>query len=229
MTPPLTIRSFTNDQYHLDKVFYSNHYRLKGNKDATQRPIVVDIGAHCGYFTFAALALGAKHVHSVEIHPENYLYLQLNTQHPSFEGLVTTYNFGIYTESVVLPFGDPKMKENIYLDYADLNTDLDVIKHRRQVVTLDHFLAQYLTDTVDILKLNTGFAEIDILSGSQTVGQRVRNICLESSEEPANLHDFIKKMKEKGFTDSVFKQVEEENRTLILLSQDKCEKVFNIQ
>jgi FkbM family methyltransferase len=227
MTPNLTLRSFTNDQYILDKVFYSNHYRLKGNKDADKRPIIVDIGAHAGFFTFAALALGAGHVHAVEIHPSNYLQLQLNTLHASFDGLVTAYNFGIYTEVGVMGFGEPVMKENIYLDYADLHIEGN--KYKRQTITLDNFLKDYVAGDIDILKLNLGYAETEILSGSSNVGNRVKSICLESSDSVESLQTFIQNMRKKGYINSVIKKVDEEDRFLILLSQDKCEKVFNIE
>ena len=79
MTPNIHIRSFTDDQYWLDKVFYSNSYRLKGSKDIQNGPIIVDIGAHCGFFTFTSLALGAKKVYAVEPFIENFKMLLKNT------------------------------------------------------------------------------------------------------------------------------------------------------
>src|ERR1039457_3739787 len=80
MNPPqIAIRSFSDDSYFLDKVFYSNSYRIKGFKDKDKAPIVVDIGAGPGFFAFTVLALGAKKVYSIEPFIENYKMLLKNT------------------------------------------------------------------------------------------------------------------------------------------------------
>src|SRR5438045_1610892 len=92
MTPELTIRSFTNDQYHLDKVFYANSYNIKGFKDLHKKPTIVDIGSHCGYFTFAALALGAEKVFAFEILPDNHRVFLKNVSDSDFRYKVKAWN-----------------------------------------------------------------------------------------------------------------------------------------
>ena len=45
MTPEISLRTFTDDQYVLDKVFYANNYRLKQLPEK-EKVTVVDIGSH---------------------------------------------------------------------------------------------------------------------------------------------------------------------------------------
>ena len=76
MTPEITTRSFTNDQAIFEKVFFDNIYKLKGEKDSNK--IFVDIGAHAGFFAFAALSLGARKVYCFEPFVDSYKVLLEN-------------------------------------------------------------------------------------------------------------------------------------------------------
>jgi FkbM family methyltransferase len=229
MLPTLSIRSFSNDQYLLDKVFYANHYRLKGFKEGENQPVVLDIGAHAGYFTFAAVSLGAKKVFAIEIHPDNYRALAENTAHGSVVEKVIPLNFGVYTENCTLTFAGGGMVDGIYYDFSEIR--LDVVTspmYHMPAFTLDRILSEYVRENIDILKLNIGYAETDILLGSKLIDSRVKAICLESGDDAIKLNDFIKKMKEKGFKDSLIHKIPEEEKTLILLARDKVEQFFNI-
>lgn len=231
MTPTLTIRSFTNDQYILDKVFYSNFYRLKGLKDANKKPVVVDLGAHCGYFTFAAVSLGAEKVYAFEIHPENYKILLKNTSHPSLSDKVKSFNFGVYTKFDILEFKDGDLVDKLYLNWADLvlAPTKEEADYSRPAFTLDFILEKFVTENVDILKLNIGYAEIEILSGSKLIETRVDNICLEIKEDILKINDLINTMKTKGFKySSISKVSEEDGAYVILFSKSKCEDTFSI-
>ena len=77
MTPEITIRTFSNDQYFLDKAFYSNYYRIKSIGEGS---LVVDIGAHVGAFSFSCLIRGAN-VFAVEPFHDNLRLLMQNTRY----------------------------------------------------------------------------------------------------------------------------------------------------
>jgi FkbM family methyltransferase len=226
MTPELSIRTFSNDQYYLDKAFYTNHYRVRGVKE--NGPVVLDIGAHCGYFTFSALALGASEVIAVEINPENYKMLLKNTSHYTMDGKVKTFNFGIYTTVNTIPFtfGGGGMKDNLYFDHAEIDvkkTDFTI-----PVMSLDVFMNTYVKKNVDILKLNIGYAELEIIEGCTVANKMFNNIVLETSDSPDRINQFLLTMKERGFADSLFRRVEEEEKTLLILSKGKCSDTFNV-
>ena len=58
MTPEITLRTFTDDQYVLDKVFYANNYRLKKFPE-DEKVVIVDVGAHTGFFSLLCAMRGA--------------------------------------------------------------------------------------------------------------------------------------------------------------------------
>ena len=63
-------REGTNDSLIFDEIFKRNAYRLPENLFADD--IIIDIGAHLGFFTEAAVQRGARKIHAVEAERENY-------------------------------------------------------------------------------------------------------------------------------------------------------------
>ena len=80
MTPEITLRTFTDDQYILDKIFYANNYRLKNFTEGDNDVCVVDVGAHAGYFSLLCLLRGAKKVYSIEPFADNFRVLYKNLE-----------------------------------------------------------------------------------------------------------------------------------------------------
>jgi FkbM family methyltransferase len=231
MTPKLTIRSFTNDQYVLDKVFYTNHYKLKGHKDGSG-PVVVDIGAHCGYFSFAALSLGARKVYAFEPYPDNYRILLENTRDADLSVLVP-HQLAILTSNDVLDFSPPKKMEGTYYDYANL--DVGKVSGGPKIavpcVTLDFALSNLISEHVDILKFNIGYADVfEILLASKDVENRVESIVAEIPDQTEEtIKDYLTYLASKGFKESAVAQVEEEEgKFVIIVSKDKIDKLYNI-
>ena len=118
MTPEIITRSFSNDNYVFDNVFFNNCYKLKGQKE--KHPIVVDIGAHAGYFAFTALTLGARKVYSFEPYIDNFNLLLKNCYNPNFTGKFTPYQLGIYTSSILGKFDAPKLVYGVYFDLSGI-------------------------------------------------------------------------------------------------------------
>jgi len=65
-----TFRPQTLDFDIFNMVYFNNEYRLPDRFHTDD--IIIDIGAHIGSFAYAVLVRGAKHVLSVEAHPQNY-------------------------------------------------------------------------------------------------------------------------------------------------------------
>ena len=117
VSPPLLhVRSFSNDQEVLDKCFYENNYQLRGHKEEKDRPIVVDIGAHAGYFTFCACAFGAKKIYCVEPYFPNFEMLLKNGSAIA-QGDIVYHNFGISPSRAVYHFNHPEPTNGIFYDY----------------------------------------------------------------------------------------------------------------
>ena len=228
MTPELTIRLFSNDQYCLDKVFYSNFYRLKPREDKEQN-VVVDIGAHCGYFAFAAMSMGAKRIYCFEPFIDNFRILSKNTEQ-SEAGVIIPHQLGVYPISSNLKFFYPTYGEGKFFDFSNIEIDKTEGKyHTSPCISLDEILQEYVQeDVVDILKINMGYAEGEVLMSSHTLNRKVNAICGEIFSDKEGIQEFKSIMEKKGYTDSYFSTVsEEEGKFVFLLAKDKCDKYFN--
>jgi FkbM family methyltransferase len=228
MNPPeLTLRTFTNDQQILDKCFYANNYQIKGFKEESEQPIVVDIGAHVGYFSFSALALGAKKVYAIEPYYPNFKLLQKNIS--INEDRVVLHNFGIYTEYTILKFNHPELQNGIFFDYSDIDIEQNKAFEKQQVISLDKFLTNYIIeDGIDILKISIGYAELDILENCININA-IESICGETSENAERVDQFKNKMKEKGYNEFYISKNPEEEKFTFLLSKTNINKHFNIK
>jgi FkbM family methyltransferase len=232
MTPTLNIRSFTNDQYILDKVFYSNCYRIRGFEPNEKKPVVVDIGAHCGFFTFAAMSLGAKKVFCFEPFTPNYIQLIKNVGDTPFGTSVKVipYQLGVYVAPVALTFGWPELINKSYFNYSEIGMDhnpTSVEFSKCPMVTLDTILEHYVGENVDILKLSIGYAEMAILDSSSRLATSVSNICGEIGVDADGQNKLRGILAKQGFNDIEFLPVEgETGRVIFQASKGSRKDVF---
>ena len=227
--PTLKIRLFSSCQYYLDKCFYSNFYKIRGiKKDSIEKPGVVDFGAHAGYFTVAALSLGAKRVYSFEPFSENYKILVENISNNGI-GDVKPYQIGVYPKDTILTLEVPKFKDS-HFDFSQVLP----ITHKTTgsteniaVFTLDKILTTIINETVDILKINIGYAEYDILTGSKL--EKVLNVCGQTILEKDKLDDFKNLMAAKGFTSCKIAEIDENDGILFFFSKEDINKRFKFE
>ncbi|MBV9689727.1 MAG: FkbM family methyltransferase [Ktedonobacteraceae bacterium] len=64
-------REGTNDRLIFEEIFDRNVYKLPTAFSTSD--IIIDIGAHIGFFTYAVMQRGAQCVHAVEAETENYM------------------------------------------------------------------------------------------------------------------------------------------------------------
>jgi FkbM family methyltransferase len=229
MNPPIiNLRSFSDDQFWLDKVFYSNSYNIRGIKDQKDATTIVDLGAHCGYFAFTALALGAKKVYSVEPFIENFKVLLKNV---GDNYTIVTHNLAIGRENGCMNFAYPKPQKShlMFGHIQECTQDADKCATAPSV-TLDYYLSNFVPETkIDILKINIGGQERDILKSSVKSLERVESICGETYLEPENVPSFKSEMAALGFIKShVVSNKEEENIISFIFSKTEIEKYYNL-
>ena len=229
MTPTLTIRSFTNDQYILDKVFYSNFYKVKGFKEHEKKPVVLDIGGHCGYFTFAAMALGAQRVYVFEPFVPNYKVLLANVgDNPIAQ--VIPYQLGVYVAPVALTFGFPELIDKSYFDYSKVGMDYNSTSKefcKCCVLPLDTILENYVGENIDLMKLSIGYAEMAVISASEKIKTMVTHLCGEITTNEAGRQKLKAILIDKGFVDIELYPIEgEENVVLFQASHTTRKDMF---
>ncbi len=199
MTPKLTTRSFSNDNYFVDNVFFNNYYKFKGEKNSNR--VVVDIGSHIGTFSFTALLLGAKKIYSFEPFVDNFALLLENTYNNHFVGRVTPHQVGVYTEKTLGLFSTPEFINDIYFDFASVGlVSKDKNYYPCSCVTLDDILETYCYgESIDVLKINIGYAEKEILLNSVVLTKNVKSICGEVEGDANSMLDFKKELGIKGY------------------------------
>lgn len=228
--PSISIRFFSDDQYQLDKVFYSNSYKLRGIQDKEKAPIVIDLGAGFGDFTLTSLLLGAKKIYSIEGFIENFKVLLENV---GKNNNVIPYLLAISKDKNPIYFGHPKPDKKTYIDFSNIEPYTSS-KHNHFSIstseTLDNFLESYIQEPmIDILKINIGFQERDILKTSKLIETKVKNICGETILEPEYVATFKSEMSAKGFINShIITYNEEDNKIFFIFSKGDIEEYFNL-
>lgn len=228
MTPEIVTRSFTNDQYVFDNVFFNNYYKIKGEKE--KEKIFLDLGAHAGYFTFSALTLGARKVYSFEPFVDSFKILLQNCYTPHFAGKFTPYQIGVYTERKIGKFSIPKLVDGIFFDTNSIGlcTDEKEDYYPSFCITLDDVLNDYCYgEKIDVLKINLGYAEREILLSSNYLSSNIDSICGEVSLDQESFSFFKKDIGIKGFI-NCFSTPEKDGRIRFWASKSELNNNFTL-
>ena len=226
-TPEITVRTFSDDQYYLDKIFYSNYYRIKEFSRDTES-VVLNIGAHTGFFSMLCSMRNATKIYNVEPFIENFKMLVKNTE--VFSDKTENLRLGVLTENKFSNFGYPTMDNNMFMFG---HTKIHSSEERKDLcpcVTLDELLYAIDEPRIHLLKINLGYSEADILTSSERI-DKCDFVCGESSASEEKLKHLVSYMNEKGFNDSFLaksKESEEASSHLFLFAKEKCENLFNM-
>lgn len=236
ITPLIHIRSYSTDQYFLDKVFYSNFYRLKKiDREGQQRnhAVAVDVGAHCGYFALTAVSAGYTKCYTFEPFSDNFKMLLKNVE--VFSGLVVTYNIGIASNQSFMALRKPVANETQFIDYGVIQRQTSTLTQEDEVASaesLTNVLQGYISQesVINLLKINTGYA-FDFVSGNEVALGKVENICFEMPYSAKELSYVKNKLTELGFKDSLVIELSQKEQNFGFLgffSKNSIEDVFDV-
>lgn len=228
MTPEIVTRSFSNDQAVFDGVFFNNLYKIKGSKDKTNSKIFVDIGAHAGYFSFLALTLGARKVYAFEPYIDNFNILLKNCYNANFLGRFTPYQLGVNVENSIGNFASPALIDNVFFDLSSVGFAInDEPTYPCPCNTIDNILRnQCFNEKIDVLKINIGYAEREIILGSSLIPENVSSICGVITASDVQLLDFKKQLGIKGFINFFSEQPSEQERVVFRASKFNLSENF---
>ena len=177
----IRLRPNTTDGLIWEEVFIGNEYRLPDRMDGWQ---VIDIGAHIGSFTLAAIVRGAEHVLAFEPDDESAEVFDATVSelNPDKHRVSLTrravWSSGI--EENYIQFGRHPILANPAANGAYEKPDRVV-----QTASLDKVLAQY-AQPIDMLKVDAECSEYMILMSSRLLKQKVRRICGEWHTIPSD-------------------------------------------
>lgn len=216
LLPEITIRSHSSDQFVIDRVLYSNSYRLNR---FIPNSTVVDVGAHIGSFSLASIINGASKVYAFE--PSQFNYRVLVKNFSEFSKDFSTFQIGVDSSSGFKAMSQPQTISSSFVEFSNLtiNTKEDDYKSdMAYFVNLDEIISM-IEEEIYLLKISVPGFESKLLNESRTLS-KVRNLCFEmdcSKEESESISYDIKR---KGaFKDVVVEKIGEKSY-LFLFSKD---------
>lgn len=186
------------------------------------RSIVVDIGAHIGWYTLiAAMQVGSDgKVYSFEPNPKNFSLLSKNVK-------VNNYKNVVLVNKAVSNITGPA---NLYLNkhntgdhrlFTTDNTQEHVTVHS---VTLDEYFKQQAV-TIDLIKMDIQGFEMHALLGTEDILRKNKKMKIITEFQPeyiaksgSNPADFLKLIRKYGF---MIYTIDESKRKLTLVTSDK--------
>jgi FkbM family methyltransferase len=141
--------------------------------------VVVDVGAHIGFFTVVAAQHGAR-VCALEPNPETFSVLVTNVQRNGFSN-VKLFPYAAGNRAGVLPFYVPGRRDasgSLHATVAQ-NVGGSNLRTSVRVVRLDDLLPSLQVSQVDWLLIDTEGYEAEVLSGAKGLLDRCSNVIVE--------------------------------------------------
>lgn len=167
--------------------------------------VVVDIGAHKGYFSlFAAKNLSKNSkIISYEPIPENYQTMKTNLKENHIEN-VKIYNQGIYSENKSMDiYLSKSINHSLFQSYNQYLNQENQNKITVQCISLEQIFKDNNLETIDFLKIDTEGAEYPIVfTASKEIMNRIKVISMEFHDlkTPENSGiQLINSLKKNGF------------------------------
>ena len=189
MLPEISIRSHSTDQFLLDRVLYSNSYRINNFlPDST----VVDIGANIGAFSINAQIRGATNIYAFEPFQHNYEILVKNLN--QFCKNYKSHQIGIADVNGFYKISDPKLINNSFYDTSDLEiADQGSYSYFCRIDEILNIIPQ----RISLLKISIP-KTVEILENSSKLFL-CENLCFELQDRTVDENiEILEKIKRKG-------------------------------
>ena len=222
------IRPETNDFHIFEAVVWQNEYGLPERLSGDE--VVIDIGAHIGSFTYAALMHGAARVYAFEAHPINYVVALKNLER--FGERAVCREFAVWRSDST----GEKLFNDPLANYSKPNTGGFSVVYNDfglavQTIALDEILleaSEGLSRPVHLLKIDCEGAEYPILFTSKYLAI-VKEICGEYHEIPKDI--IPPRAKVKGIEEfnrySLKKFLEAQGFAVELTQQGQADGIFH--
>jgi len=173
---------------------------LEDKFEIKKNDVVIDIGAHVGYFTlYAAKRAQTGMVISFEPTKESFSVLKNNVKINNFQNILIN-NLAVARISESRTFFVDK-KYGISNTFYESNAGLE--KEIVQTTTLDEIYDKYNLENIDFLKMDCEGAEFEIILNTSTeILKKIKKISMEIHEDmvPHKVEELIVKLSKNGFT-----------------------------
>lgn len=152
-----------------------------GNRGVQPGDVVLDCGAHVGFYVRKALDSGARLVVAIEPAPNNVECLRRNFADEITSGKVVVYPRGVWDETKLLPlFEDPL---NSAADSFLQLLGRAVVHHHIEVTTIDEIAAELELSEVDVIKMDIKGAVERALRGAVDTLAKNKPLVVIATEE----------------------------------------------
>ncbi len=164
--------------------------------------VIVDIGAHIGYFTriFSRLTESTGKVYAFEADPENFALLKNNTKQPKN---IAIFQLAISNRAGLIDFFHSELKTGCH---STIPSPLRQTKITVTASTLDELAQKENINRVDVIKMDIEGGEVAALSGMTNILSVNPNLQLVTEFNPecfleANIDPlfFMRRLEESGF------------------------------
>ena len=153
------IRNRSDTVVFLENFFLDNYDRVEGFT-IKEKDVIVDIGAHVGYFTiYAAKKAKRGKVISFEPSKESFKVLKNNLKINNIQN-VNVENIGVRNESGTSTL---YVDEDNEIGNSMFSNDKNLIKENVQVTSIPEIIKKYNIKSIDLLKLDCEGAEYEII------------------------------------------------------------------
>ena len=140
--------------------FFLNAYDLEEGFDIKENDVIIDIGAHVGYFTvYAAQKVKDGKIISFEPSKESFQVLENNLKINSIQNVIAE-NLGVRSKS-----GDSTLyiDKNHEIGDSMFSNDDSLTKENVQVTSIPEIVKKHKIESIDLMKLDCEGAEYEII------------------------------------------------------------------